>query len=76
MIEKNYLPKAYQRPMVLDHQPIRFETAHSWNKGHGNRHHHGNGNGGIHYPHPPYTGPHHGEDTGGGNGKGKGHGKG
>lgn len=54
----------YSKPMILDHRPIRFETAQSWNKGHGNRKHWGTGNGGIHYPHDPYSGPHKGEDKG------------
>jgi hypothetical protein len=60
----------YKRPEVLSHQPVRFETAQSWNKGHGNRDHPGTGNGGIHYPHEPYPGPQNG--NGGGRGKGKG----
>ena len=38
------------RPLVLAHQPIRFETAQSWNKGKGNLNHPGKGNGGINYP--------------------------
>lgn len=58
------------RPMVLSHQTVRFETAQSWNKGHGNLDHPGNGNGGVNYPNPPYTGPRH--DNGGGKGNGKG----
>ncbi|KEZ54469.1 MULTISPECIES: hypothetical protein [Metabacillus] len=58
------------RPMVVSHQPIVFETAQSWNKGHGNLDHPGKGNGGVNYPNPPYTGPRH--DNGGGKGKGKG----
>jgi len=41
------------KPMVLSHQPVRFETAQSWNKGNGNTKHPGKGNGGINYPHPP-----------------------
>ncbi|NOU87857.1 hypothetical protein GC102_19070 [Paenibacillus sp. LMG 31460] len=61
--------KLYERPMVLSQQPVRFETAQSWNKGHGNLNHPGTGNGGINYPNPPYTGPHNG--NGGGNGKHK-----
>lgn len=61
------------RPLVLSHQPIRFETAHSWNKGVGNKDPNGNGNGGINYPNEPRpqkpgTGP----GSGGGNGKGRG----
>lgn len=55
--------KLYTPPLVLVHQPIRFETAHSWNKGHGNRPD-GNGNDGIHYPNDPYTGPQQ-DDLGG-----------
>jgi hypothetical protein len=60
-------PKMYTRPMVVSHQPIRFETAQSWNRGQGNLDHYGTGNDGINYPLPPYTGPHNG--NGGGNGK-------
>ncbi|MFD2214039.1 hypothetical protein [Metabacillus endolithicus] len=56
------------RPMVLEHQVIRFETAQSWNKGKGNLNHPGTGNGGINYPNDPYTGPHKG--NGGGNSNG------
>ena len=61
-------------PLVLSHQPIRFETAQSWNKGKGNLEHPGTGNGGINYPNDPYTGPRHdnGGDKGGGKGKGNG----
>lgn len=55
------------RPMVLSHQSIRFETAQSYNKGQGNRDHPGNGNGGKNYPNTPFTGNHKGE----GNGMGK-----
>ncbi|WP_026694386.1 hypothetical protein [Peribacillus kribbensis] len=66
----NKAKKTYQRPLVLTHQPIVFETAQSWNKGHGNLDHPGTGNGGTNYPNTPYTGPHNG--NGGGNGKGNG----
>ncbi len=60
---RNASPKVYNRPVVLDHQPVRFETAQSWNKGHGNLDHPGKGNGGIHYPHPhPITKPGKGKD--------------
>jgi hypothetical protein len=71
MMEKvmDRTPKMYTRPMVVSHQPIRFETAHSWNRGRGYIPSTGNGNGGINYPHPPYTGPHNG--NGGGHGKKK-----
>lgn len=58
--------KKYSPPLVLVHQPISFETAHSWNKGHGNRPDTGNGNDGEHYPNDPYTGPQ--QDDLGGNG--------
>lgn len=67
MIQK----KVYSPPIILHHQSVQFETAHSWNKGHGNVEHHGNGNGGIHYPNDPYTGPRPDNGTGG-SGKGKG----
>lgn len=62
--------KTMDCPKVLSHQPVRFETAHSWNKGKGQL---GakNGNGGSHYPNPPYTGPRHGN----GDANGKGHNK-
>lgn len=46
----------YNKPKVLNHQPIKFETAQSWNKGHGNRDHKGTGNDGINYPNEAYTG--------------------
>ena len=68
----------YDRPLVLNHQPIRFETAQSWNKGQGNLNHPGTGNGGINYPNDPFTGPHNGNGNNGngggnnGNGNGKG----
>ncbi|NQX60363.1 hypothetical protein [Paenibacillus qinlingensis] len=52
--------RRYSRPRVLSQQPVRFETAQSWNKGHGNTNHNGNGNGGSHYPNQPYGGPHNG----------------
>lgn len=42
----------YQAPKVLQHQPIRFETSQSWNKGAGEMHH-DDGNGGINYPLEP-----------------------
>jgi hypothetical protein len=45
--------KKYSRPLVISHRPIRFETAQSWNKGEGNKDHHGDGNNGIHYPLDP-----------------------
>ncbi len=27
--------RAYSAPEVVNHQPIRFETSQSWNRGHG-----------------------------------------
>lgn len=39
-----------KRPLVLDHQPIKFETAQSWNPGQGNQDHPGKGNGGVNFP--------------------------
>ena len=39
----------YSKPMVLDHRPVRFETAHSWNPGVGN-HPDSSGNNGINWP--------------------------
>ncbi|MFE4114859.1 hypothetical protein [Priestia sp. YIM B13448] len=39
-----------KRPLVLDHQPIKFETAQSWNPGQGNQDHPGTGNGGVNFP--------------------------
>ncbi|MDQ0975385.1 hypothetical protein QFZ31_005263 [Neobacillus niacini] len=67
--------KAYKSPRILSHLPIRFETAQSWNKGHGNLEHPGKGNDGIHYPNDPYTGPRPDNSDGPGNNNGKGKGK-
>jgi len=53
-------PNVYTRPMIVNHQPVRFETAQSWNCGKGNLDHKGKGNGGINYPGVPYTGEHNG----------------
>jgi len=44
------IEKVYSRPTVLSHQPIRFETAQSWNPGKGKHVHPGKGNGGINFP--------------------------
>lgn len=41
--------KVYTRPIVLSHQPIQFETRHSWNPGKGNSPE-SNGNDGIKFP--------------------------
>jgi hypothetical protein len=62
--------KSYTRPQVLSHQPIRFETAHSWNKGVGNKNPSSNGNGGVHYPNDPRP-----QKPGTGPGSGKGNNK-
>ncbi|MGV3464797.1 MAG: hypothetical protein ACO1OT_05830 [Heyndrickxia sp.] len=72
MIELKNQEKKYTTPRILHHQFIQFETAQSWNKGHGNLDHPGTGNDGILYPNDPYDGPHNG--NGGGNGKGNGNG--
>jgi hypothetical protein len=62
---------AYQRPEVLSHQPVRFETAQSWNPGRGNLNHPGTGNDGVNWP------PNNPNPTPGGAGTpGKGHGNG
>ncbi|PHA03100.1 hypothetical protein COE51_01785 [Bacillus pseudomycoides] len=49
--------KSYTRPMVLSSQPIRFETAQSWNCGQGNKDHPGNGNGGPNHKPPGHICP-------------------
>lgn len=52
--EQKQLTK-YKSPKVMTHQPIRFETSQSWNKGHGPvSGDDGNSNGGN-YPHDPYN---------------------
>lgn len=50
------LRKVYSAPMVLSTSVFQFETAQSWNLGHGNLNHWGTGNDGIYYPNDPYTG--------------------
>lgn len=47
-------PKAYTRPKVLSHQPIRFETSQSWNKGHGPVSGDDGNSDGKKYKHDPY----------------------
>ncbi|WP_430786399.1 hypothetical protein VBD025_13705 [Virgibacillus flavescens] len=44
----------YQKPVVLHHQPIRFETSQSWNRGRGPVSGDGGNSDGKHYPHDPY----------------------
>lgn len=63
--------KLYSTPIVLDHQPVKFETAQSWNPGRGNQDHPGHGNGGVNFP-PGNPNP----TPGGAGTPGKGHGKG
>lgn len=41
-------------PVVLSHQPIRFETSQSWNKGHGPVSGDPGNSDGDKYPHDPY----------------------
>ncbi|TWD98889.1 hypothetical protein FB550_108144 [Neobacillus bataviensis] len=41
--------KVYKKPVVLSHQPLQFETRHSWNPGTGNNPD-SDGNGGIKFP--------------------------
>ena len=43
------LKKEYTKPMILSHQMIQFETAHSWNPGCGQEGKQ-NGNDGINWP--------------------------
>ncbi|MBT2758397.1 hypothetical protein J7E71_21235 [Mesobacillus foraminis] len=63
-------------PLVLSHQPIRFETAQSWNKGHGNLKHPGTGNNGVNYPREPYPGEHTNGNTNSNGGVGNSNGNG
>ncbi|WP_338789140.1 hypothetical protein [Metabacillus sp. FJAT-53654] len=61
------------RPMVLEHQAIRFETAQSWNPGRGNLNHPGTGNDGVNWPpNNPNPTPGGAGAPGQGNGKGNG----
>ncbi|MBM7651843.1 hypothetical protein [Neobacillus cucumis] len=41
--------KFYNKPIILGHQPLQFETRHSWNPGVGNSPP-SDGNGGIKFP--------------------------
>ncbi|AWD67031.1 MULTISPECIES: hypothetical protein [Priestia] len=61
--------KTYSAPEVLNHQPIRFETAQSWNPGKGNLDHPGKGNNGSNWP---STNPNPTPGGAGAPGKGKG----
>jgi hypothetical protein len=49
-LDRTKNPTEYQKPEVLSHQPVRFETAQSWNPGKGNLNHPGTGNDGINWP--------------------------
>jgi hypothetical protein len=49
-LDKTKNPTEYKRPEVLSHQPVRFETAQSWNPGKGNLDHDGTGNDGVNWP--------------------------
>lgn len=42
--------KVLEKPEVMSHQRIRFETAQSWNPGRGNLDHPGTGNDGVNWP--------------------------
>lgn len=46
---------AYHAPKVLKHQPIRFETSQSWNKGHGPVSGDPGKSNGDNYKHDPYS---------------------
>jgi len=73
MNSTNNGPKVYNRPIILDHQQVRFETAQSWNPGKGNQDHPGHGNGGINFPPGnPNTTPGGAGTPGQGNGNGHG----
>jgi hypothetical protein len=66
--------KVYSKPTVLSHQPIQFETRHSWNPGKG-KNPASPGNGGIHFPHTnPNPQPCGAGTPGNGNKKGNGNG--
>jgi hypothetical protein len=69
--------KVTEKPLVKSHQPIRFETAQSWNPGKGNLNHPGTGNDGANWPasNPnPTPGGAGAPGNGGGNGNGNGRG--
>jgi hypothetical protein len=46
--------ETYKKPEVLNHQPIKFETSQSWNKGRGPVSGDNGNSNGQHYPHDPY----------------------
>lgn len=46
---------AYHAPKVLKHQPIRFETSQSWNRGHGPVSGDPGKSDGDNYKHDPYS---------------------
>lgn len=45
----------YRAPKVLKHQPIRFETSQSWNRGHGPVSGDPGKSDGNYYKHVPYS---------------------
>ncbi|WP_318505162.1 hypothetical protein [Bacillus sp. T3] len=47
--------KVYERPLVLSHQSIAFETSQSWNQGHGPVSNDPGDSNGESYPLEPYT---------------------
>ena len=65
------MKKQYEAPEVLDHRPLKFETAQSWNPGKGNRDHKGTGNDGVNFP-PGNPNPTPGGAGAPGRGKGRG----
>jgi hypothetical protein len=48
------IKQGYVSPKVLSHQPIRFETSQSWNKGKGPVSDDPGNSDGDNYPHDPY----------------------
>lgn len=47
--------QAYNAPEVINHQPIRFETSQSWNRGHGPVSGDPGKSDGDHYKHDPFA---------------------
>jgi hypothetical protein len=67
--------KVYKKPMVLSHQPIRFETAQCTNPGRGNLNHPGIGLGQPNFPGNSNPNPTPGGAGAPGQGNGQGNGK-
>lgn len=55
IINRNITEEDDIRPLVLKHQPIRFETSQSWNKGHGPVSGDPGNSNGDSYPHDPFS---------------------